>query len=84
MLADVGVRWQAFVLVCVLECSVWARLTLVLPGAVVGRQEREKETVNVRTRDNQVHGEMSLLEVIDFFRKLKVRTACICGCIILL
>merc|ERR1719193_167845 len=38
---------------------------------VVGEKERSNKTVNVRTRDNKVHGEFSLFDVAD---KLKVLT----------
>merc|ERR1711994_458453 len=38
---------------------------------VVGEKERSNKTVNVRTRDNKVHGEFSLSDVAD---KLKVLT----------
>lgn len=35
---------------------------------VVGTQEEEQGSVNVRTRDNKVHGTKALAEVIDMFR----------------
>ncbi|XP_078618699.1 threonine--tRNA ligase 1, cytoplasmic-like isoform X1 [Branchiostoma floridae x Branchiostoma japonicum] len=38
---------------------------------VVGKQERENGTVNVRTRDNKVHGEFSVDAVIQRFKKLQ-------------
>merc|ERR1712212_408339 len=38
---------------------------------VVGEKERSNKTVNVRTRDNKVHGEFTLFDVAD---KLKVLT----------
>jgi len=37
---------------------------------VVGEKEKENRTVNVRTRDNKVHGEFSLENVLDKFRIL--------------
>ncbi len=37
---------------------------------VVGEKEKTNETVNVRTRDNKVHGEKSLEGVIEKFREL--------------
>merc|ERR1711981_485521 len=39
---------------------------------VVGEKEKENETVNVRTRDNKVHGECSVDSVIPKFQKLTV------------
>lgn len=36
---------------------------------VVGDKERETGTVNVRTRDNQVHGEHPLAEVLEVLRR---------------
>ena len=38
---------------------------------VVGEKERTNLTVNVRTRDNKVHGEFSLDAVIDRFNHLR-------------
>lgn len=38
---------------------------------VVGEKEQENGTVNVRTRDNKVHGEFSIADVVERFRKLK-------------
>ncbi|XP_067134434.1 threonine--tRNA ligase 1, cytoplasmic isoform X2 [Centruroides vittatus] len=38
---------------------------------VVGEQERTSGTVNVRTRDNKVHGEFQITEVIERFKKLQ-------------
>ena len=37
---------------------------------VVGEKEMTSETVNVRTRDNKVHGEKSVTAVIERFREL--------------
>lgn len=39
--------------------------------AVVGEKEKTAGTVNVRTRDNIVHGEFSLSDVITKFLDLK-------------
>lgn len=39
--------------------------------AVVGEKERSSGTVNVRTRDNVVHGEFSLDDLIKKFNNLK-------------
>ena len=36
---------------------------------VVGEKEQVAETVNVRTRDNQVHGEHTLSDVIEVMSK---------------
>jgi len=38
---------------------------------VVGERERSSETVNVRTRDNKVHGERTIAQVIERFQLLK-------------
>ena len=37
---------------------------------MVGEKEMTSETVNVRTRDNKVHGEKSVTAVIERFREL--------------
>ena len=37
---------------------------------VVGEKEKTNGTVNVRTRDNKVHGEASIEEVIKKFKEL--------------
>ncbi len=37
---------------------------------MVGEKERTNNTVNVRTRDNKVHGEKSLEGVIEKFKEL--------------
>merc|ERR1719150_841665 len=37
---------------------------------VVGEKERSNETVNVRTRDNKVHGEFTLSAVLSKFEEL--------------
>merc|ERR1711951_143593 len=42
---------------------------------VVGEKEATNKTVNVRTRDNKVHGELSIDDLLAKFRKLaKERT----------
>lgn len=37
---------------------------------VVGEKERSSETVNVRTRDNKVHGEVSVDDLVAKLRRL--------------
>merc|ERR1712172_235475 len=37
---------------------------------VVGEKERENGTVNIRTRDNKVHGEKSIAQVKELFKEL--------------
>lgn len=37
---------------------------------VIGEKERAAGTVNVRTRDNKVHGEMSRQELLENFKQL--------------
>lgn len=37
---------------------------------VVGEKEKAAGTVNVRTRDNIVHGEMTLQQLLDHFSNL--------------
>lgn len=39
--------------------------------AVVGEKESSNGTVNVRTRDNKVHGERSVAEVIARFQQFR-------------
>ena len=50
--------------------SALCSLHLVVLAVVAGRKEVENRTVNVRTRDNTVHGEYSLDEVIERCREL--------------
>lgn len=38
--------------------------------AVVGDKEKASQTVNVRTRDNVVHGELSIHELLEKFKSL--------------
>ena len=38
---------------------------------VVGEKEQKNDTVNVRTRDNKVHGEVSITEMIRRFHLLQ-------------
>ena len=40
-------------------------------AAVVGEKERNNTTVNVRTRDNKVHGEHTVSHVIERFKHFK-------------
>jgi threonyl-tRNA synthetase len=35
---------------------------------VVGSAEEENESVNIRTRDNKIHGTKSLAETVEMFR----------------
>uniref|UniRef100_A0A4W4EBJ5 threonine--tRNA ligase n=1 Tax=Electrophorus electricus TaxID=8005 RepID=A0A4W4EBJ5_ELEEL len=42
---------------------------------VVGEKEKSSDTVNVRTRDNKVHGERSLTECMERLRQLKASRA---------
>jgi len=37
---------------------------------VVGEKEKENHTVNIRTRDNKVHGEFAIDDVLSKFHKL--------------
>ena len=37
---------------------------------MVGEKEKENGTVNMRTRDNKVHGERSIEQVVTLFNKL--------------
>ncbi len=42
---------------------------------MVGEKEKENNTVNIRTRDNKVHGERTIEKVKEMFSKLaKERT----------
>lgn len=38
---------------------------------VVGEKERSSQTVNVRTRDNKVHGEVSISDLIQKLNKIR-------------
>lgn len=38
---------------------------------VVGEKEETNKTVNVRTRDNEVHGEKTLDQLLSQFRELE-------------
>lgn len=38
---------------------------------VVGEKEMANQSVNVRTRDNKIHGECSVKDLIEKFRKFK-------------
>ena len=55
--------------------SNWRRLSEIhfsLFVSVVGEKEMTNKTVNVRTRDNKVHGELSLEALKEKFEKLTV------------
>jgi len=41
---------------------------MLLCGSVVGEKEQENKTVNIRTRDNKVHGEHSVTHVLQRFK----------------
>ena len=45
--------------------------TLTHPHTVVGEKEETNKTANVRTRDNKVHGERSVDDLIGRLMKLK-------------
>ena len=40
-------------------------------GLVVGEKEKTSSTVNIRTRDNKVHGEHTISETIERLQRLK-------------
>lgn len=46
-------------------------LSIYLISTVVGEKEKENKTVNVRTRDNKVHGEHGIDHVISRFTHFK-------------
>ncbi len=46
---------------------------MVCTVQVVGEKEREQKTVNVRTRDNVVHGEHALSEVVQVLQEEKAQ-----------
>lgn len=65
-----------FVFVCVVcDLAPWVGpcQAVVSSGvlAVVGEKEKMTNSVNVRTRDNKVHGELSLAEVLARLTLLK-------------
>lgn len=39
--------------------------------SVVGEKERSRSTVNVRTRDNVIHGEISLEDITEKFKNIR-------------
>lgn len=39
---------------------------------MVGESEKSKNTVNIRTRNNNIHGELSIEETIAQFTELKI------------
>uniref|UniRef100_A0A672KMZ8 threonine--tRNA ligase n=1 Tax=Sinocyclocheilus grahami TaxID=75366 RepID=A0A672KMZ8_SINGR len=43
---------------------------------VVGEKEKSSDTVNVRTRDNKVHGERSLTDCMERLKELKASRTC--------
>lgn len=42
---------------------------------VVGEKEMKSQTVNIRTRDNKIHGESSIPDLIEKFNKFKADKA---------
>ena len=52
-------------------CYTRKNIYHVIYFSVVGERERSSNTVNVRTRDNVVHGEFPVSEVIEKFKVLK-------------
>lgn len=69
-----SVKTQLFFLLVFLSTLRWRSFfssCLTLPGTVVGEKEKTSNTVNVRTRDNKVHGECSVEECIQRLTRLK-------------
>lgn len=60
---------QQCVMVTVYSCETGVLLCFFL--AVVGEKEKLTNSVNVRTRDNKVHGELSVAEVLARLTLLK-------------
>lgn len=57
---------------CVICCFVFFLFPLwMLSLAVVGEKEKMTNSVNVRTRDNKVHGELTVPEVLARLSLLK-------------
>lgn len=53
-------------------CSAGSQLHVVCDClAVVGEKEKANNAVNVRTRDNKVHGEISVSSAIEKLKKFK-------------
>lgn len=52
-------------------CVNWMMRAVVCSLAVVGEKEKMTNSVNVRTRDNKVHGELSAAEVLARLTLLK-------------
>ena len=48
----------------IIDCSMWLLTVFV---SVVGEKELGNNTLNVRTRDNRVHGEHSIDHVVSRF-----------------
>ena len=46
-------------------------ILFVICLAVVGEKEKANNAVNVRTRDNKVHGEISVSSAVEKLKKLK-------------
>jgi len=51
--------------------KVGSLILFVIHLAVVGEKEKANHAVNVRTRDNKVHGEISVSSAIEKLKKFK-------------
>lgn len=51
--------------------NVGSLILFVIYLAVVGEKEKANHAVNVRTRDNKVHGEISVSSAIEKLKKFK-------------
>lgn len=51
--------------------NVGSSILFVIYLAVVGEKEKANHAVNVRTRDNKVHGEISVSSAIEKLKKFK-------------
>ena len=52
-------------------CTCMYDLFLYMSHVVVGEKEQTNKTVNVRTRDNKVHGEHSLEDLVPRLCRLR-------------
>ena len=61
-----------YILGKLLQIQLFCRLSFesYFPISVVGEKEQSNRTVNVRTRDNKVHGEFTLDAVVAKFNEL--------------
>lgn len=53
--------------------ALWGLILVALAVQVVGEAEKERKTVNVRTRDNVVHGEHPLESVVQVLQQEKAQ-----------